>query len=135
MPIPIAKGRSFRMSRKQRRSLSFVLGVCLALMVWHINRSTSRVYVVSDILFFVSIGLLVAGAAGIVDNTGLFDIVVFSVRQVAALITNKHPLDEESRLTFPQYARRKREKNDVRLLLIAGCFCFLASLLAAAHSL
>lgn len=130
MPIRIAKGWPLRMNRKH-----LVLGVSLGLMVWHIHRSTSSVYMVSDALFFVSVGLLVAGAAEVVSNSGLFDIVVFSTRLVTALITNKPPEEGGSQQSFAQYIQRKRKTSDVRLVLIAGCLCLLASLLAAAVSL
>ncbi len=115
--------------------VGFSLGASLLLMVWHIRQS-ARVYMVSDVLFFISIGLLVAGTAGVVGNSGAFDIVAFSTRRVLAIITNKQPEDEEAvNQTFADYVSRSRQKHQVRPLLISGSFCLLASLLAAAVSL
>ncbi|MGI6358483.1 MAG: DUF3899 domain-containing protein [Bacillota bacterium] len=122
------------MSSKQKRTLGYILGASLALAGWHISHS-SRVYLVSDLLYFLSMGLLVAGTFGLVSNSGLFDIVVFSGRRVLALIANKPPEEAENQQTFAQYVQREREKYDVRLLLIAGGLCLLASLLASAVSL
>ncbi len=121
------------MSRRQTNTLVLTLAVSLALIVRHFTRSTAKVYMVSDILFFVSMVLLVMGAIGAVSNSGLFDIVGYSSRRVLDLVANK-PEETDGTQDFAHYVHRPRKKYDVRLLLIGGFVCLLVSLAAAAGS-
>lgn len=130
-----AKGWLRQMSSKQKLIFGLILIVSVALVAWQNNYSAARVYLISDVLFLLSIGLLIAAIVGIVSNSGLFDIVVFSSRKLASIFIEKQPQSAAENQIFADYIKRKRKKHDVRILLLSGCFCLIISLLAASVSM
>lgn len=104
----------------------FGITVVLALTLLWQGGMARKDYFFVDALFLVGVFLLISAAIGVVSNSGIFEIVTYSVQRFSRWafprLTSPHV-----ELCFAEYRQRSRHKHEVGPSAVIGVICMLSS--------